>query len=77
MSIETLNHVMGFSWGRHVQGDNAIGSAFATPLKAVVQWHRRSSQRLALLGLDQRMLDDIGLNRAEAEAEAAKPFWRA
>lgn len=80
MSLDALNHVAGFSWGRRVQGYGAIGGkigfALAAPFKVVVRWHHRSSQRLALLALDQRMLDDIGLTRANAEAEAAKPFWR-
>jgi uncharacterized protein YjiS (DUF1127 family) len=35
---------------------------------------RRSRQRVARL--DQRMLKDIGISFAEAEAEANKPFWR-
>ena len=29
-----------------------------------------------LQGLDDRMLRDIGISRADALAEAAKPFWR-
>jgi uncharacterized protein YjiS (DUF1127 family) len=30
-----------------------------------------------LLTLDDRTLDDIGISRAEAQAESRKPFWRA
>jgi hypothetical protein len=41
-----------------------ISQAFAT--------HR---QRLHLEELDDHMLADIGLNRADAEREAARPFW--
>jgi len=38
-------------------------------------WRRlRSRQRIATL--DARMLKDIGISYAEAEAEANKPFWR-
>ena len=36
----------------------------------------RSAQRRALAVLDDKRLRDIGRTRAEAEAEAGKPFWR-
>lgn len=41
-----------------------------------IRWHQRARERRALLRLDRRMLNDIGLDRASAEAEARKPFWR-
>ena len=40
-------------------------------------WMARVQQRRDLLALDDRMLRDVGVNRAEAAAEAEKPFWRA
>jgi uncharacterized protein YjiS (DUF1127 family) len=36
----------------------------------------RARQRRALACLDDRLLRDIGLSRAAAAREAAKPFWR-
>jgi uncharacterized protein YjiS (DUF1127 family) len=39
-------------------------------------WYQRSHQRRQLALLSDRQLDDIGLDRATALAEAAKPFWR-
>ena len=36
----------------------------------------RSAQRRALAELDDDRLRDIGRTRADAQAEAAKPFWR-
>jgi uncharacterized protein YjiS (DUF1127 family) len=36
----------------------------------------RSRQREALSKLDDRLLDDIGVTRQQANAEAAKPFWK-
>ncbi len=36
----------------------------------------RSAQRRALAVLDDERLRDIGRTREEAQAEAAKPFWR-
>ena len=37
---------------------------------------RRHAQRRALVALDDDMLKDIGLSRAEAWQEASKPFWQ-
>jgi uncharacterized protein YjiS (DUF1127 family) len=35
----------------------------------------RRRQRLALRELDDHLLRDIGLSRAEAGRQASKPFW--
>jgi uncharacterized protein YjiS (DUF1127 family) len=45
-------------------------------LRRFLAWSERSRQRQALSGLDDAMLKDIGLSRADIEFEAAKPFWR-
>ncbi len=34
-------------------------------------------QRRALRALDDHQLDDIGITKAEADAEARRPFWDA
>ncbi|HSS63103.1 MAG TPA: DUF1127 domain-containing protein [Gammaproteobacteria bacterium] len=39
-------------------------------------WHQRSLQRAALAELDDRMLKDIGLTRADVAREIHKPFWQ-
>lgn len=39
-------------------------------------WQERWAQRERLKGLDDHMLRDLGLSRADAQAEADKPFWR-
>lgn len=39
--------------------------------------YSRALQRRRLSTMDDRMLADIGVSRAEATAEARKPFWRA
>jgi uncharacterized protein YjiS (DUF1127 family) len=36
----------------------------------------RSRQREALSRLDDRLLEDINVTRQQADAEAAKPFWK-
>lgn len=40
-------------------------------------WYQRAHQRRQLAQLDDRELEDIGVSRVRAEAEAAKPFWQA
>lgn len=39
-------------------------------------WQRRSTWRTRLSELDDRLLQDIGITRAEAMREIRKPFWR-
>lgn len=50
----------------------ALAITFA---RIVVIWDTRRRTRAHLATLDDRMLDDIGLTRAEAGREAARPFW--
>ncbi len=47
------------------------GALYSFAMKAVAV--RR--QRAALRRLDTRALEDIGLTRSEADAEASRPFW--
>jgi uncharacterized protein YjiS (DUF1127 family) len=42
----------------------------------VATWQERAHQRRQLLDLDDRLLADVGLDRAEAAAAGARPFWR-
>ena len=40
-------------------------------------WQQRSAERDRLLQMDDRLLNDLGLNRADADREGGKPFWQA
>ncbi|UXZ54373.1 DUF1127 domain-containing protein [Halomonas sp. 7T] len=40
------------------------------------QFHQRRRSRLQLLTLDDRLLEDIGITRAQARKEGHKPFWK-
>jgi uncharacterized protein YjiS (DUF1127 family) len=40
-------------------------------------WLDRARQRRHLSELDDRLLRDIGLSRAEVENEVSRPFWHA
>lgn len=44
--------------------------------RAVQTWIRRSNERRALARLNDHLLTDIGLTRAEVERETRKYFWQ-
>lgn len=49
---------------------------FATSVfTTVLEWQERARQRYRLAELDDRMLKDIGLARADVSREVGKPFW--
>jgi uncharacterized protein YjiS (DUF1127 family) len=45
-------------------------------IDGLVRIHERAKGRRLLLEMDARLLKDIGLTQASADAEAAKPWWR-
>jgi uncharacterized protein YjiS (DUF1127 family) len=47
----------------------------AVLIEGVLGWFERVRQRRHLGELSDHMLKDIGLSRADVEAEIAKPFW--
>ena len=54
------------------RGAQALRKVAAT----IATWIERSRMRRRLLALDDRMLRDVGISRAEVHGEAAKPFWQ-
>ncbi|HZT48018.1 MAG TPA: hypothetical protein VFA64_08580 [Hyphomicrobiaceae bacterium] len=56
-----------------------LSSPFRLATRTLRLWLLRSTQRRALreLAEEGHLLADIGLTRAQALREAAKPFWRA
>ena len=65
--------------GRPVVGPalGAAGGWLAQAYEQVLGWLDRMHQRRHLAQLSDHMLKDIGLTRADVEAETSKPFWRA
>ncbi len=45
-------------------------------LQTLLVWQERDQQRRHLASLDDRLLSDMGISRADAAREAAIPFWR-
>ena len=54
-----------------------VATLLRTVLDDTHKWGLRSRQRRALLRLDDRMLQDIGMSHATRVRECAKPFWQA
>jgi uncharacterized protein YjiS (DUF1127 family) len=42
----------------------------------LLSWHDRARQRRHLGELDDRLLRDIGVSRADIDHEMSRPFWR-
>lgn len=53
-----------------------LTSALPALLETLFTWQERASQRRHLASLDDRLLKDMGIFRADVEVEASKPFWR-
>lgn len=54
-----------------------LGQRTGAIMKKIILWVQRYRSRQLLARLDDRMLSDIGLSRADAYAESDKPFWKA
>jgi uncharacterized protein YjiS (DUF1127 family) len=57
-------------------GRKAQGGLVARVVDLMLTWSDRMRQRRHLAELDDRLLQDIGISRADIEAEISRPFWR-
>ncbi len=53
----------------------ALMQAVIKAAATLYHWQDRAAQRYHLAELDQHALQDIGISRHAALAEARKPFW--
>ncbi len=53
-----------------------IGTWLRDVIDLLLLWQERARQRRQLQSLNDYMLHDIGLTRADVLAESSKPFWR-
>jgi uncharacterized protein YjiS (DUF1127 family) len=49
--------------------------AFVDVFDLAFSWIEAARQRRQLATLDDRMLSDIGVGRADVERETSRPFW--
>ena len=57
-------------------GASRVADMAGRVVDLLATWRRRAADREHLLTLDDGLLRDIGLSRANVEFEAGKPFWR-
>ena len=55
----------------------SLSRAAISVADAVYGWQERARQRHMLAGLDDRLLRDMGITRADVSQESDKPFWHA
>ncbi len=65
------------SFGRRWPRSSATRHAALGIFQTLVTWQQRSTERQHLANMSDFYLKDIGISRADAETEAAKPFWQA
>ena len=53
-----------------------VGDILLRLFESLAKWQQRARSRRDLMALDDHLLKDIGLSRADAWQEADKPFWR-
>jgi uncharacterized protein YjiS (DUF1127 family) len=61
---------------RHRTALDDLSDAAQSVVATLRAWRQRLRERDQLARLDDRMLSDIGLTRADAQYLASKPFWR-
>ena len=67
----------GLRWRAGNPLGRALVSLFLGVARRLILWEQRLKDREALRRLPDHLLRDIGVHRAEIEAETRKPFWRA
>lgn len=61
---------------RHVRPALRLAALPLRLLDALLTWQQRAAERRHLAALDDRLLKDMGLSRADVAQELEKPVWR-
>jgi uncharacterized protein YjiS (DUF1127 family) len=69
-----MNRTVACTAGIDVKSRRSFG--LVALVEIVLAWQERARQRRLLALMDDRLLRDIGISRAEIAREAEKPFWR-
>jgi uncharacterized protein YjiS (DUF1127 family) len=54
----------------------SLGKVAVRAVDTLLQWQQRSMERHHLSALNDHLLKDVGLSRADVAQESGKPFWR-
>jgi uncharacterized protein YjiS (DUF1127 family) len=57
------------------RSSDRLRAGLARAILTLLRWQELARQRRALLKMDDRMLKDIGVSRADAVREAGRRFW--
>ncbi len=74
MAMATCEHSVSTAYAANGASEGRITN-FGDIVALVTRWTGRSAQRRRLRELDDHLLRDMGLTRADVEREASKPFW--
>ena len=55
---------------------SVLAAGPARVVETLGEWRGRIKGRRQLLALNERLLTDIGMTRADAESRARTPFWK-
>jgi uncharacterized protein YjiS (DUF1127 family) len=61
--------------GRQESMVRQLASRADRAITTLLRWQELARERRALMRLDDHMLKDIGITRADAQREAERPFW--
>ena len=61
----------------HVSFFERVSAATLRGITVLETWGERAHQRRALRELSGHLMQDLALSKADIEAEAEKPFWKA
>jgi uncharacterized protein YjiS (DUF1127 family) len=67
------NGLSGFGGGWR----RALGALTIRLIETALAWQARAAERAQLAAMDDRLLRDVGLSRADVMRESSKPFWTA
>lgn len=78
MSTALTSHNVRKAHDRHGRRTHVSRRSTDSFWRPVLVWSERRHQRLSLQAIVEvkHLLDDIGITRAQALHEAAKPFWQ-
>lgn len=71
-SQDVFRPTTGFAGSHAPAGPGLVSRLF----DLMITWQRRADERRHLMRLDDRLLADMGLSRADVEREYRTPFWR-